>query len=189
MTELSGFQIMMPPGWSRYRANDQGKAQLSAKLAAKVKRASRPDLDVQLRLLINEQWRRLAATQVHSVYLPDQELDGIALLPMSIAMRQLTSATGAQFADGLRAFAKSDVETFDTAIGPILRWRLDSRPDGDLREIVNRTLGYGFPLPGDNQRRGLVFVASLPHLADTDPSMIDGMTELTDTIMETFRWR
>lgn len=79
--------------------------------------------------------------------------------------------------------------TFDTAIGPILRWEWTKPGEGELEGIAVRSVGYGFALPEENSRRGLVFTASLPYPDDADPLLVEAAIELADSIMETFRWQ
>lgn len=187
MTALSGFRIMMPPGWSQYRVDDEGRKQFIAKVSARMKQLGQPELDVRLRMLATAQWRRLEQTRTHSIYLADREVEGLTHLPLSIAVRQQVGQTG--FAEGLRSLTTAEIVTFDTAIGPILRWESTKPGEGELAGITVRSVGYGFPLPEENPRRGLVFSVSLPYPDDADPLLVDAAIELADSIMETFRWQ
>ncbi|MDF2919358.1 MAG: hypothetical protein K0S70_3575 [Microbacterium sp.] len=189
MTALSGFRLLLPPGWSRYRVDEDGRKQFIAKLSARLKQVGDPELDVRLRMLANAQWRRLEQTRTHSVYFPDREIDGLAHLPLSLAVRQHVAPAGTAFADDLGSLTRAAIETYDTAIGPIQRWQSDKAGSDDTAGITTRALGYGFGLPGSDGRRGLVFLATIPYPDDADPVIVEGATELVDSIMETFRWR
>lgn len=183
----SGFHIMMPPGWVRYLVDDEGKRALITQTSARMKDLSRPDLDAQARTLVEAQWRRLVQTGVTAVYLPVETTE--ILPPASIAVRQHVAPAGVSFEASLRTVAGSTLEAFDTRIGRILRWRSEAQGKGDLSSIRTRQIGYGIALPGGGDRRGLVFVAAIPFPDGADPVMVEAMTELSDTIMETFRWR
>jgi hypothetical protein len=189
MTALSGFRIMMPPGWSQYRVDEEGRKRYIAKVSSRMKQLGQPELDVRLRMLATTQWRRLEQTRTHSIYLADREVEGLTHLPLSIAVRQQVSAAGSTFAAGLRTLTTAEIVTFDTAIGPILRWEWTKPGEGELEGIAVRSVGYGFALPEENSRRGLVFTASLPYPDDADPLLVDAAIELADSIMETFRWQ
>lgn len=182
----SGFHIMMPPGWARYLVDDEGKRALLRQTSARMWELSRPDLDAQARTLVEGQWRKLIASGVTAVYLPVETTD--ILPPASIAVRQHSAQPGRTFEESIRAIAGAPVESFDTRIGRILRWRSEAQGAGDLSAIRTRQIGYGFALPGSD-RRGLVFVSAIPFPDGADPAMVEAMTELSDTIMETFRWR
>lgn len=189
MSGLTGFRILLPPGWSQYRVDPDGRAQFMAKLSARMKQIGNPELDIRLRMLANAQWRQLEQTRTHSVYLADRDVEGLAQLPVSIAVTQHMAPAGTTFVESLGPLARVPVETIDTAIGPIRRWQRVRVGDGETAGITTRTLGYGFVLPDGDDRRGLVFVASIPHPDDADDQLVEGAAELVDTIMETFRWR
>jgi hypothetical protein len=189
MTSLSGFRILLPPGWSRYRVDDEGRKAFIAKLSARVKQAGNPELDVRLRMVASAQWRRLEQTRTHSVYFPDREIEGLAHLPLSLALRQHVAPVGRAFANDLGTLTSAPVKTYDTAIGSIQRWESEKRGQDDTAGITIRALGYGFALPGPAERRGLIFTGTVPYTDDADPAIVEGATELIDSIMETFRWR
>ena len=182
----SGFHIMMPPGWVRYLVDDEGKRALLRQTSARMRDLSRPDLDAQARTLVEGQWRKLIRSGVTAVYLPVETTE--ILPPASIAVRQHVAQPGRTFEESIRALAGAAVESFDTRIGRILRWRSEVQGAGELSAIRTRQVGYAFALPGSD-RRGLVFVSAIPVPDGADPAMVEAMTELSDTIMETFRWR
>ncbi|WP_251451704.1 hypothetical protein [Microbacterium sp. Marseille-Q6648] len=183
----TGFHIMMPPGWSRYLVDDEGKRALIAQISRRMRELSRPDLDAEARTLVEVQWRKLRSARITAIYLPGE---GDEVLPTaSIAVRQHAAPAGTDFAQSLRAVTSAPIETFDTPIGTVLRWVEETRGEGEIAEIRSRQIGYGFPLPGAGERRGLVFLAATPYLDDSSEDMVDALTERVDTIMETFRWR
>lgn len=183
----TGFHIMMPPGWSRYLADDEGKKALIAKTTARMKELGRPDLDAQARTLVEAQWRKLRATRVTAIYLPGDTSEPVP--PASIAVRQHVAGEGVDFHGSVRAMAGGAVESFDTPIGVISRWQSDTAGTGELAEVRSRQIGYAFAVPDADQRRGLIFLAAIPYPNDADPRMVTALTELMDTVMETFRWR
>lgn len=188
-TALSGFHIMLPPGWSRYRVDEEGRKQFIGKLAARMKELGHPELDVRLRMLANTQWRRLEQTRTHSVYLADREIEGLVNLPISLAVRQHVAPAGVAFGDALRDLTPAQIDVYETPIGPIRRWESDKRGEGETEGITTRALGYGFALPDAGDRRGLIFTASIPYPDEADAELVEAATELVDSIMETFRWR
>jgi len=131
MTAITGFHLMMPPGWSRYRVDEEGRKQFMAKLGARMKELGHPELDVRLRMLAGTQWRRLEETRTHSVYLPDSEIEGTVSLPMSIALRQHVAPVGVRFGDALRDLTSARIDVHDTAIGPVQRWQSDRAGEGE----------------------------------------------------------
>lgn len=186
--EPRGYSLLLPDGWSRYRVNAEGRREFRARAMQRMRALGRPDLDVQVRLLIDEQWRELERSHSYAVYLPDRET--VAWRPpVSIAVRKLAAVEGREFESAVRERYNVVPETLTTPIGPLLRWRSTHRGSGDWAEVQTVTLGYGFPAPAVRSRLGLVFVAVMPHPDDVDPAIIEGSVELIDTIMETFRWR
>lgn len=184
----TGFHILMPPGWDRFMVDEAGKKALLARISARMKAMSRPDLDAQARTLVEVQWRQLLSTRSSAVYLPGERDDEV-LTPMSIAMKQFVAPRDETFETGVRSLSGADVEAFTAPFGRIFRWESSQRGKGELAEVHSRLLGYGFPMPGENVRRGLLFFTSIPVLNDTDPAIIDALAALSDSIMETFRWR
>lgn len=183
-----GFSILMPEGWSRYRVDDEGRTQFRARAAARMKALGRPDLDVQIRMLVNEQWRELERTRALAVYLPDRETSAWRP-PVSIAARKVAAPQGSHFEAAVRERFGALPERLDTPLGQVLRWRSSQRGSGELSELHSVTLGYAFPAPVPDPRVGLAFIAVLPHPDDVVEQTIEGAVELIDTIMETFRWR
>lgn len=187
-TEPQGFHIMMPRGWVRYMIDDEGKGALTAQASARMRELSRPDLDAQARTMIATYWRTLVANRISAIYLPSDP--GGGGVPLSIAVKQHAAPEGSAFAESLPALASgAAIERFDTPIGVVLRWVKDSRGSGELACVMSRQIGYGFPLPVEGDRRGMVFLASIAHVDDSDPSTLELLTETSYTIMETFRWR
>jgi len=187
-SEPRGFHIMMPPGWVRYLVDAEGKRALVARMTARMRELSRPDLDAQARTMIESYWRTLTKNRISAIYLPsDPSASGP--MPLSIAVTQHMARPGTEFEASVRSFANAELESFDTRIGRIFRWVKDSRGADEFDGVRSRQIGYAFPLPGEGERRGVLFLSSVTYLDDTDPQLLALLTETSDTIMETFRWR
>ncbi|GAA5035296.1 hypothetical protein ACFQRL_00665 [Microbacterium fluvii] len=184
----TGFHLMLPTGWRRYLVDDEGRRALTAQLAARMKELGRPDLDVQARTLVEAQWRRLRSAKVSAVYLAEGS-EAAQALPASIAVRQHVAPVGTDFAASVRTMARVPVEQIETPVGVFLRWITDGQGEGETGEVRTRQVGYAVALPGEGERRGLVFLSSIPHLDDADPTLVALLVEQSDLIMETFRWR
>lgn len=185
----TGFTIAMPPGWRQYLVDDEGRKELTAQLSRRFKELGRPDLDVEGRMLIGEQWRKMQAARVSAVYLPGPGENEL-VLPISIAVRQHQALAQRDFEASVCDFAGVPVERFETPIGLVLRWSRASRGEGELAEVHSTQLGYAFRLPGgEDERRGMIFIASITHLDETSSAMLALLMEGVDLIMETFRWR
>lgn len=182
-----GFHIMMPPGWVRYLVDAEGKAALLAQTAARMRQLGRPDYDAQVRSMVQSYWQTLARQRISAIYLPSDAEEGT--LPLSIAAKQHAAPEGVAFAASLPALANAPIERFETPIGPVLRWQKDSRGRDEMAGIISRQIGYGMPLPIPGDRRGMVFLASIAYPDDAAPETVALITETSDTIMETFRWR
>jgi len=160
-------------------------------VSERMKGAGRPDLDAQARTLIEGQWRQLVKTKATAVYLPGERKDEV-VTPMSIATRQLVARPGKEFSATLRGFARIDLERIEVPWGEAFRWTSMESGQGELSEVRSRMLGYGFPLPTLDDvpsDRGIVFLTSIAHLEETGPEMVDALAALSDSIMDTFRWR
>ena len=186
-SEPRGFHIMMPPGWVRYLVDADGKAALVAQATSRMRQLSRPDLDAQTRSMIQSYWQTLTRQRISAIYLPsDAGDDG---LPLSIAVKQHAAPEGVAFEASLPALAGASIERFETPVGVVLRWQKDSRGRDEMAGVTSRQIGYGFPLPIAGDRRGMVFLASIAYPDDAAPDAVALLTETSDTIMETFRWR
>lgn len=188
LAEPTGFHIMMPPGWARYLIDATGKKALLARTTARMRDLSRPDLDAQARTMIESYWRTLLANRISAIYLPTEAEQGPAA-PLSIAAKQHAAVPGSPFADSLSSIANAPIERFETPIGEIHRWQSDVRGSGEFEGVHSRRIGYGFPFPLPGDRRGMVFLASVAYVDETDTEVVSLLTETSDTIMETFRWR
>lgn len=186
-TAPSGFHIMMPPGWVRYLVDADGKAALVAQATSRMRQLSRPDLDAQARSMIQSYWQTLTRQRISAIYLPSEA--GDEGLPLSIAVKQHAAPEGAAFEASLPALAGAPIERFETPVGMVLRWQKDSHGHDEMAGVTSRQIGYGFPLPIAGDRRGMVFLASIAYPDDAAPDAVALLTETSDTIMETFRWR
>lgn len=206
----SGFHIMMPPGWKRYTVDVEGKRALVSVLSDRMKEAGRPDLDAQSRTMVESQWRQLEKSRATAVYLPGRRDDDL-VMPMSIATRQFVAPRGKDFALALHEFAKVEPERIEVPWGEAFRWTSVQSGRGELAEVRARMLGYGFPLPAaeaddhavqDEPRgpseepgqsgptgRGILFLSSISYLDETPTELVDGLVAVSDSIMDTFRWR
>lgn len=191
----TGFHLMTPPGWQRFMADEVGKHAMISQLSSRMREANRPDLDAQARTLVEVQWRQLQKAKATAVYLPGAR-DDDTMTPMSIATRQFVAPPGIEFATALRDFAKTDLERVEVPWGEVFRWTSVQSGRKELKDVQARMLGYGFPVPGMPApapgapgARGIVFLTSIPYLGDTDPELIQGLIDISDAIMDTFRWR
>ena len=130
MTAITGFHLMMPPGWSRYRVDEEGRKQFMAKLGARMKELGHPELDVRLRMLAGTQWRRSRRRARTASISPTARSRGRSL-PMSIALRQHVAPVGVRFGDALRDLTSARIDVHDTAIGPVQRWQSDRAGEGE----------------------------------------------------------
>ena len=187
--EPGGFSILFPPGWTRYFIDDEGRKALIMRMSSQIRALGRPDLDVEARMLISQQWKQMQARSVGAVYLPDAMGDDSTPLPMSFALIQYVARPGADFESAFRDMAKGAVEAFDTSIGRILRTESERRGTDELAEVIGRQIDYGIALPNPRDRRGMIVSTSITTLDDTAPDLVQGLIELSDTVVETFRWR
>ncbi len=187
--EPGGFSILFPPGWNRYLIDDEGRKALISRMSAQIRALGRPELDLEVRMLINQQWKQLQTRRVGAVYLPEATADESAPLPMSFALTQHRARPGVDFEASFRAMAQGRVEAFDTAIGRILRAESERRGKDELSEVIGRQVDYGIGLPIAGDGRGMIISCSITTLDDTDSDVVAGLVELSDTIVETFRWR
>jgi len=138
--------------------------------------------------MIERYWRSLTSGRISAIYLPSEPTE-VGTLPLSIAVKQHMAPAGTEFEASVRTFAKSDLERFDTPIGVVFRWVKDLRGTDEMDGVWSRQIGYAFPLPGEGERRGVLFLSAVAFPSDTDPQVLALLTETSDTIMETFRWR
>jgi len=184
----TGYHLLVPPGWRRFTADLEGKQQLIALASAKLKSLGRPDIDAQVRTLIEQQWSRLATLRADGVYMPGDD-ESAPVTPMTLAVLRQVAPPGLPFGERVRELARTAPTPIETPMGVVHRWETSERSTGELEGTSSRLVGYGIPVPGEEPDRGVIVLVSIPYPNDADRVLVDGLVELADTIVETFRWR
>ncbi|SFS03379.1 hypothetical protein SAMN04487783_0742 [Agrococcus baldri] len=184
----TGYHLLLPPGWRGFSVDDAGLAAVQRLVSARFRELGRPDLDAQMRTLLQQQWEGLRKQLARQVFMQAEQTE-LKVLPMSIAVRQFVARGGTTFEAGLASVTETPLERIDTPIGPVFRGEREQRGTGEFAVARSVTVLYGLPLPEPHHQKGLAFIGSVTHVDETDDELIRGHVELLDTIMETVRWR
>ncbi|WAB84817.1 hypothetical protein OVN20_04420 [Microcella daejeonensis] len=155
-----------------------------------MKRAHRPDLDVEFRLAIRRAFAQLRSNDAVAVYL-QRDVPAEQVMPMSIIVsvrrapegRSLDGEVAAMFREGGAQFLRDD--------RAIVRMEADRALEGLDRGIRTKQIAYVIAVPGSARTRALQFTTAVPHPAGADDDamrMVDEMVALSDVIVSTFAW-
>ncbi|MHC2999887.1 hypothetical protein OB08_12255 [Microbacterium sp. HJ5] len=149
----------------------------------------RPDLDAQMRTLLEVAYRKMKQARVFALYLQTSARD--VPLPMSITASTVSGQLGGTLDRQVARLVRENGAQFLTDDRSILRWEaaVGSRAEAD--GAAAHVVDYLIPIPGSERRSALQFTTTIPLPADHGPELaplIDGLTQLSDLLISTFTW-
>lgn len=184
------YRLLLPTGWEEVPVTSATAAELMAQGSDVVKRAHRPDLDVELRSLMRRGFAQLTAAGAVAIYL-QRDVPADQILPLSIIVSLRRAPEGgtldpevtAMFRDGGAEFLRDD--------RAIVRMEADRAVEGVGGGARTRQIGYVIAVPGTGRTLALQFTTAVPYPTGSDDDvarMVEGMVALSDVIMSTFAW-
>lgn len=184
------FGIVLPTGWMELQPTREAFQELGREASARFRTAGRPDLDAQLRSLVESASRQFLSRDPVRMYLP-RPADGDApVLPLTMTAARVTGPDGRSLDGWVSSLV---AEHGAIRFGPgeaMVRWETSTAPRLQDRRVPIRSVSYLIPIPGTGRRRALQFTAVIP-LGDP-PEMPDEVIEslmlLCDAMISTFTW-
>lgn len=185
------YAIVLPDGWDEYDASDASERELVALAGRRLREQHRPDLYGQLRALTGRAFAGMRSAQTHRIYLQTRAWADELVLPLSITASVRTAPGGGSL-DALVADLIRSGATSLHGDKRFVRWQTDSTVAVGTATVGQQTTAYLTPFP-DRRTHALQLTAVAVHPID-DPSeswrpVVERMSELTDAIVSTFRWR
>jgi hypothetical protein len=190
-----GYTILLPPGWIRVSLSqplDKAVKDITDRMFARLQRDAFPAERRKIEETVRETVRKAKADNGIDLYLPVEELHGVAVsasfivsglyLQGEVDALAALNVSGQLAADG----ALADV---DGSVGArVERIEAADPTRGTLADVATRHVDYAFPIPND-ERRWLTVTFSTPGGTAPDDSVGDVLVELFDAMMSTFAWK
>lgn len=184
------YRLVLPAGWEEAPASSATAQLLIAQGSEVMKRAHRPDLDVEFRSLVRRGFAQLSAAGAVSVYL-QSDVPPEQIMPVSIVVSVRRAPEGgtldpevtAMFREGGAGFLRDD--------RAIVRMEADRAVDGVGGGVRTRQIAYVIAVPGTGRTLALQFTTAIPYPVDGDGDgerMVEEMVALSDVCMSTFAW-
>ena len=183
------YSLIFPPGWAQFPVDREAEAQLIQNIRELYHDGGRPDIAADVRTRLHVYFRRLRSIKAKAIYLPIRRVDDL-VLPVSIAAVPYTAPPGRTIPDSVAAVARAEVEEIAFPFATVYRWQ-ETRDRVEREQgVSSETVTYLFPLPGENQREGILLTYAVLRLTeDADPQFTEVLIALFDAIMGTFRWK
>ncbi|QTX05503.1 hypothetical protein [Agromyces archimandritae] len=181
------FVLLLPSGWVSVPATKEAFAELMARAGRVFRAQHRPDLDAQLRGLVERSAEELLRRDaVRLIYQQDVPAD--LMIPMSITVFRVTEPSGAPLDGRVRALVQGrGAKPLDGA-GVIMRWTSEHTHEAEGGRVSTRSFDYLVPIPETGRRQALMFNAVVPIEAGEDPASTATLELFADALMTTFRW-
>lgn len=192
--ELTGVQtpkvsytLLCPPGWTKLPPSALTDDAATASALQAMKGAGRADLVLEFRSMLSRLKSSLRDRGVFEVYVAP-EREG-APMPAIIAVSPFVVPTGVTWNAALARLAKGGAVEAAPAEAEMHLIRRTSQFRDDSAAVHTDELTYVVPVPGGDQRRALVFQASVLSVDDENSAeLARGLVFTCEAIMSTFRW-
>lgn len=188
--ELPPFVLLLPRGWASVEPTREAFADLVARSSSVLRSAHRPDLDAQLRAILeragDEFLRRDPVRLIYPADVPPDEL-----FPLSITAVRLSAPGGGSLDPHVAALRRDRGARTLGDDGVMLRWQEQHAHRISGGEVGVHSFDYLVAVPGTERREALLFSAVIPSSAAgerLDDETIRAAGALADAIMSTFRW-
>lgn len=189
-SDVPPFRLVLPRGWVERPADRDSIRAIIDRTSAVFRAQHRPDLDAQMRTILEQALRRMQSARVFALYLQEPGADE-APLPISITAARLSGQLGGTLDRQVRALFRENGAEFLTDDQSIVRWQSDTTTDGELAGAAARVVNYLIPIPGTGRREAVSFTTTIPMpLARDaeDEQFVEQLTLLSDTLISTFAW-
>lgn len=186
---VPAYRLLLPEGWEELPADRAGVEELIRRTSDVFRSQHRPDLDAQMRTLLEVAYRKMQQARVFALYLQTSARD--VPLPMSITASVVSGQLGGTLDRQVSKLFRENGAQFLTDDRSILRWEAAVGPRAEANGAAAHVVDYLIPIPGTERRSALQFTTTIPLPADHGPELrplIDGLTQLSDLLISTFTW-
>jgi len=190
LTGVPPFRLLFPAGWVRHEVDESSERELLARSREKFKRMHRPELDLELTMLVKSSFRQMRTKDVFALYLPtDVREDG--LVPMSITGSVLRDPAGGSLDSHIAHLFRTQGAVFLDERRSTVRWEREYKRLSNLPDATNLQINYAVSVPGTGRRQALLFTTSIVGSASEpfDDDTLDALRTMSDVIIGTFSWQ
>ncbi|GAA1941692.1 hypothetical protein [Agromyces allii] len=189
---VPAYRLILPQGWEELPADREGVGELIKRTSAVLRAGHRPDLDVEMRNLLESSAKKMQAARAFAIYLQTETADSDAFpMPMSITASVVEGQLGGTLDRQVGALFRENGAQFLRDDQTVVRWEVEVAGKGDLRGASSKVLDYLIPIPGSGRRRALQFTTSIPLPANPDAEdeqVAAALVDLSDLVISTFEW-
>ena len=188
--DVPPYRLMLPTGWVQRPADRESIRLLIERTSDVFRSQHRPDLDSQMRGILEQAYRKMQQGRVFALYL-QEDVAPEDVLPMSITAALIDGQLGGTLDRQVAGLFRDRDADFLGEDRQIVRWQADTVNDGEFAGSTARVVNYLIPVPGTGRRTALAFTTTIPAPAARDAEddeFIDHLTMLSDTVLSTFAW-
>lgn len=183
------YRLLLPDGWEELPADRAGIETLIERTSAVFRQTHRPDLDAQMRTLLELAYRKLRSVGAHRIYL--QTVAREVPLPMSIVVSVMAEEDGGTLDRQVASLFQHHDAKFLRDDRTIVRW--EKRIDGtrQVEDAASSVVDYLIPMPSTQRRRALQLTTTIAHpgeMSEEDESVVEQLKHLSDVLVSTFMW-
>lgn len=186
--QVPPFRFLLPAGWEEVPADRAGVDLLIQRTSQKFRAQQRPDLDAEMRTLLERAYRAMQRGKVFALYL--QTSADTMPLPMSITASTLADEFGGTLDRQVAGLFRDRDAQFLRDDHLIVRWETPARVAVDVGRAAVHAIDYLIPVPGSARRRALQLTTVIPVPDDDEQTraVVEALVELSDTMISTFTW-
>ncbi|MBD3942064.1 hypothetical protein IF188_10185 [Microbacterium sp. NEAU-LLC] len=183
------YRLLLPDGWEELPADRSGVEELIRRTSAVFRSAHRPDLDGQLRIMLESAYRKMQQSGIFALYLQTTARE--VPLPMSIVASTATGQLGGTLDRQVAKLFRENDAQFLTDDRSIVRWEATAGANAEIDGTTAHLVDYLIPVPGTGRRKALQFTTTIPLPPDAGDDarvVVDGLIHLSDLLISTFTW-
>jgi len=188
-TDLPPYRLLLPAGWEEVSADREGVGMLIERTSSALRAQHRPELDVQMRTLLERALRGMQTSKAVAIYLQTEAAE--MPLPMSITASIVDGQFGGTLDRQVTGLFRDHAAMFLTDDHTIVRWETAVGRRRTVDGVAAHTVSYLIPVPGTNRKRGLQFTTTIPLPANADDAeemIVERLVQLSDVLISTFTW-
>ncbi|KRB36724.1 UNVERIFIED_CONTAM: hypothetical protein OHV15_10720 [Microbacterium sp. SLM126] len=183
------YRLLLPDGWEQLPADRAGVDELIRRTSAVFREQHRPELDAEMRTLLEVAYRKMLQAKAFALYLQTSAVE--TPLPMSIVASVVEGQLGGTLDRQVAQLFRDKGAEFLTDDRSILRWEADVAQRKEVEGASAHVIDYLIPVPGTERRRALQFTTTIPVPTGVDIDVrpvVEGLVHLSDLLISTFTW-
>ncbi|MCC2033608.1 hypothetical protein [Microbacterium allomyrinae] len=181
------FRLILPDGWEELPADRSGTDALIRRSSAVLRAQHRPDLDAQLRTMLEVAYRKMKQGRAFAVYV--QTSAEQMPLPMSITASVVSGQLGGTLDRQVAGLIRDRGAGFLRDDRTIIRWETPADVKAGAEAGRAQVVDYLIPIPGSRRRDALQFTTVIPVPANDVTEVVSALVDLSDLMVSTFTWK